>query len=112
VPVADFYVAVSETVAWLKDRKIDVILVGLRYAHSMAGDLHYQAIRAAIQEVAKERKVLRISRYDAEETLEKIRREQGEPTSGLEVSEAGYACMAEYLARAIAVGIFAKESAP
>jgi lysophospholipase L1-like esterase len=112
VPVADFYVAVSETVAWLKDRKIDVILVGLRYARSMAGDLHYQAIRAAIQEVAKERKVLRISRYDAEETLEKIRREQGEPTSGLEVSEAGYACMAEYLARAIAVGIFAKESAP
>ena len=39
IPVADFYVAVSETVSWLKEHKIDVILVGLRYARSMTSDI-------------------------------------------------------------------------
>jgi acyl-CoA thioesterase I len=112
VPVANFYVAVSDTVVWLKEHKIDVILVGLRYARSMARDLHYQAIRTAIQEIAKAHNVLRIGRYDAEETLEKVRREQGVLLSEAEVTEAGYVCMAEYLARAIAAGLFAKEAPP
>lgn len=109
VPVADFYVAVTEAVAWLKEHKIDVILVGLRYTRSMTKDLHYQAIRTAIQEIAKEQNVLRISRYEAEEVMERIRREQGVPMSEAEVSESSYVCMAEYLARAIAAGLFVKE---
>ena len=58
VPVADFHVAVTDTVTWLKDHKIDVILVGLRYARTMAHDLHYQAIRAAIDDIAKKEHVL------------------------------------------------------
>jgi lysophospholipase L1-like esterase len=111
VPVADFHVAVSQTIEWLKEHKVDVILVGLRYAHSMVRDLHYQAVRAAIQDIAKTRNVLRISRYEAEEVLERIRREQaGPPISQAEVSEASYVCMAEYLARAIAAGLFVRET--
>ena len=112
VPVADFYAVVSETVAWLKQRKIDVILVGLRYARSMAKDLHYQAIRAAIQDIAKKQNVLRIGQYDAEETLEKLRHEQGVLMSDTEVTESNYVCMAEYLARAIATGLFVREHPP
>ena len=112
VPVADFYVAVSETVAWLKEHKIDVILVGLRYVRSLARDLHYQAIRAAIDDIAKKQMVLRIGRYAAEETLEKLRREQGSLMSDTEVTESSYVCMAEYLARAIATGLFVKEQPP
>jgi hypothetical protein len=39
--------------------------------------------------------------------LEKIRREQGGvPISEAETTELDYACMAEYLARAIAAGLF------
>jgi len=109
VPVADFYVAVSETVAWLKEHKIDVILVGLRYVRSLARDLHYQAIRAAIDDIAKKQMVLRIGRYAAEETLEKLRLEQGALISEAVVTESSYVCMAEYLARAIAAGLFVKE---
>ena len=109
VPIADFYVAVSETVAWLKEHKIDVILVGLRYVRSMTRDLHYQALRAAIDDIAKKQMVLRIGRYDAEETLDKVRHEQGSLMSEAEVTESSYACMAEYLARAIAAGLFVKE---
>jgi hypothetical protein len=75
----------------------------------MAKDQHYQAIRAAIQDVAKAQKVLRIGRYEAEEMMEKIRLEQHVPMSQAEVSEASYVCMAEYLARAIAAGLFIRE---
>jgi acyl-CoA thioesterase I len=112
VPVADFHVAVTEAVAWLKEHKIDVILVGLRYTRTMAQDLHYQAIRAAIKEIAKNEHVLRISRYEAEEVLEGLRREQGVPMSEAEVTDSSYVCMAEYLARAIAAGLFVKEPKP
>ena len=78
VPVADFFVTVSHTIAWLKEHKIDVILVGLRYTRSMVRDLHYQAIRTAIQEITKDQNVLRIGRYEAEEMLERVRREHGD----------------------------------
>ena len=107
VPVEDFHAAVTQAIEWLKEHKIDVILVGLRYAQSVVRDEHYQAIRAEIQRIAKEQNVLRIGRYEAEETLEKIRREQGGvPKSEVETTELDYACMAEYLARAIAAGLF------
>jgi lysophospholipase L1-like esterase len=112
VPVADFYVAVGDAVTWLKEHKIDVILVGLRYTRSMAQDLHYQAIRTAIKEIAKKDHVLRISRYEAEEVLERLRQQQGVPMSEAEVTDASYVCMAEYLARAIAAGLFVKEPKP
>jgi lysophospholipase L1-like esterase len=109
VPVADFYATVVDTVAWLREHKIDVILVGLRYTRSMARDLQYQAIRTAIKEVAKEKHVLRIGRYEAEEVLEGLRRKQGDAMSEAEITDANYVCMAEYLARAIAAGLFLKE---
>jgi lysophospholipase L1-like esterase len=112
VPVADVYLTVSNTVQWLKEHKIDVILVGMRYARSMAQDLHYQAMRTAIQQVAKELNVLRIGRYDAEETLEKVRRERGIQQGDAEATEAGYVCMADYIARAIAAGLFLRERPP
>jgi lysophospholipase L1-like esterase len=110
VPVEEFQASVVQAVEWLKEHKIDVILVGLRYTRSMVRDEHYQAIRAAIQRVAKDHNILRIGRYEAEETLEKIRGQQGGMAlSETEVTEAGYTCMAEYLARAIAAGLFLKE---
>jgi hypothetical protein len=112
VPVADFYASVSDAVRWLKEHKVDVVLVGLRYARIMANDLHYQAIRKAIQELAKEHNVLRVGRYEAEETLDKLRRAQGVDISATEATEAGYACMAEYLARAIVAGLFVRASPP
>jgi acyl-CoA thioesterase I len=108
VPVADFFVTVSDAVTWLKEHKIDVILVGLRYTKTMIKDLHYQAIRTAIKEVAAKQNVLRIGRYEAEEMLERIRREQGTPISEAAATESSYVCMAEYLARAIAAGLFVR----
>lgn len=108
VPVEDFQNAVSDAVTWLKQNHVDVILVGLRYTRTMVTDPHYQAIRKVIGTIGKEQNVMRFGRYDAEETLEKIRAGQGMPMTEAEVTESGYVCMAEYLARAIAMGLFLK----
>jgi len=112
VPVDNFRDALAEGVQWLKDHKVDVILVGLRYALSMVKDPHYQAIRTAVREVAKEKNILLVSRYSSEETMAKIRREKGEQPGDAEASEAAYVCLAEYLARAIAAGIFMRDDQP
>jgi acyl-CoA thioesterase-1 len=112
IPIDAFEASIRDTITWLRDHNVDVILVGVRYARKMASDPHYQAIRAATQKVAKELNVLRIARYEAEEVLDRVRQEQGTPLSEVEVTEAGYECLAEYLARAIAAGLFVKDSAP
>ncbi len=112
VQIDDFRSSVSSAVAWLKDHKVDVILVGLRYARSMAQDSHYQMMRSAVRSVSKEQNVLRISRYEAEETLEKVRKSRGATMGDAQLTESGYVCMAEYMARAIAAGLFVKEPRP
>jgi acyl-CoA thioesterase I len=108
IPVADFQASVVRSLEWLKQHNIDVILVGMRYTLSMSRDPHYQAMRQAIQEIAKSQNVLRVGLYEAEETLERIRLSQGVLLSDVEATNADYGCIAEYLARAIAVGIFAR----
>jgi acyl-CoA thioesterase-1 len=112
VPVEEFKAAVTDTVAWLKEHNTDVALIGMQYSRRMAGDPYYQAMRVAVQEVAKEQAVLRVGRYEAVETIQKIRLQRGEPATETELTEAGYVCMAEYLARAIAIGLFARMRSP
>ena len=109
VPVDAFAASVRSTVRWLKENKIDVILVGLHYMKQLASDAHYQAIREALQEIATEENVLRIRRYEAVEILSRTLRAAGRPEpSDFGLTEVGYNCMAQYIARAIAVGLYAK----
>lgn len=112
VSIVDFHATVARTVTWLKEHKIDVILVGLRYARSMAQDAHYQTMRTAVRSVAREHNVLRISRYEAEEVLDKVRKSRGVTIGEAQMTEAGYVCLAEYMGRAIAAGLFVKEPLP
>lgn len=112
IPTEEFKQVVGDAIMWLKDHHIDVVLVGLRYMRSMANDPHYQAIREAVHVVARQQGVLRVGRYEAVETMERIRKQAGQPASENELSETGYACMADYLAKAIAAGLFAKDAPP
>jgi lysophospholipase L1-like esterase len=115
VPVDNFRLSVSNTVRWLKAHNIDVILVGLHYMKQLARDPYYQAIRKSLGEISSGENVLRIGRYEAMEVLQRTSA-SGQPeqeTFGL--SEDGYNCMAQYIARNITVGLFAKplpKSAP
>jgi lysophospholipase L1-like esterase len=113
VPVERFQVAVSNTVRWLKEHNIDVILVGLHYVKPLAKDAHYQAIRASLRRVSTEENVLRVGRYEAMEVISRTLRDNGSPDArDFGFTEAGYNCMAQFVARAIAVGLYAKAPKP
>ena len=109
VPVETFQLSVSNTVRWLKSHKIDVILVGLHYIKQLAKDENYQAIRDSLRKVASTENVLRIGRYEAMEVLSRTMQANGElHPEDFGLSETGYNCMAQYIARTITVGVFAR----
>jgi len=109
VPTESFARSVSETVRWLKEHNVDVILIGLHYMKQLAKDENYQAIRKSLQQITAAENVLRITRYEAMEVLARTMRDNGRPEPrDFGLGEAGYNCMAQYVARAIAVGLFAK----
>ena len=109
VPVEEFQEAVVKAVRWLKAHNIDVILVGLQYMKQLAKDEHYQAIRESLRRVAVAEHVLRIGRYEAMEVLARAMERDGQvDPQEFGPTEANYNCMAQYLARTIAVGVFAK----
>ena len=109
VPVDTFERSVGSTVRWLKEHNVDVILIGLHYMKQLAKDEHYQAIRTSLQRIIAAENVMRITRYEAMEVLARSMRESGRPEPrDFGLTEAGYNCMAQYVARAIAVGLFAK----
>jgi acyl-CoA thioesterase-1 len=100
---------VVDTVRWLRDRKVDVILVGLQYAGGMVQNPHYIAVRDGLRQIAAREKVIIVRRDEAMQVIKEAKREGG----GLlpdefEQTEAGYTCLAQYVARAIALGVFGK----
>jgi lysophospholipase L1-like esterase len=109
VPVESFERSVVGTVRWLKEHNVDVILVGLHYMKQLAKNEHYQAIRTSLQRITAAESVQRVTRYEAMEVLARTLRESGRPEPrDFGLTEDGYNCMAQYVARAITVGLFAK----
>jgi lysophospholipase L1-like esterase len=110
VPLEEFENTVMETLTWLKEHKVDVVLVGLQYVDRMAVDDHYRALRDALRKIAAKENVMIVRRYEAQQFL--ARAESG--GGGLvpdefQRSEAGYVCLSQYMARAITLGIFGKK---
>ena len=112
VPVEEFETTVREMLQWLRKHNVDAILIGLHYMKQLATHEHYQAIRASLRRIVATEGVLRIGRYESSEILARTMRQEGHPEpSTFGLNEGGYNCMAQYLARAIAVGLFAKPPA-
>jgi len=107
VPLDEFETTLVDTLGWLKEHKIDVVLVGLQYVDQMAQDDHYKAVRDLLRKLAAKENVMIVRRYEAQQFL--ARAESG--GGGLipdefQRTEAGYVCLAQYMARAITLGIF------
>ena len=103
-----FAATVKDQVDWLKAHKVDVVLVGLQFAPEMLRDAHYKLIRDTLRKVAAREKVIVIRFYEAMEILNKAA-ETGQPVAEqFERSEEGYDCLAQYVAHAITLGVFAK----
>ncbi len=107
--IEDFERSLGKTLVWLKAHDVDVALIGLHYIKALTKDAHYQAVRKSLKKVATELGVMRVGRYEAMETISRLRGEQGAPPSRSRMTEAAYECSAEYLARAIATGLFHKD---
>jgi lysophospholipase L1-like esterase len=103
---------VTETVRWLKEHQVDVVLVGLQYVSGVERDAHYQAIRAALRRIAQEENVIIVRRYEAMELLERAQRAEPGPFDEFANSESSYNCMAQYVARAISVALFGRNLPP
>jgi lysophospholipase L1-like esterase len=106
VPLEDFTAAVRETLHWLKQYGIDVVLVGLQYTPALSRDPYYTEIRAALRNLAATESVLLVRRFEAMEFID--RAQEGQLLSGddLHLNDLGYRCMAEHIARAVVVSAF------
>ena len=107
VPLDELETTILDTVRWLKNHKVDVVLVGLQYVDRMAQDKHYDQVRELLRKIAAKENVMIVRRYEAQRLLA-----QAEGSGGglvpdeFQRSEAGYSCLAQYMARAITLGIF------
>ena len=109
VPVDEFTATVRQQIEWLKAHRVDLVLVGLQFAPQMRRDAHYVALRERLRKLAAEEKVIVIRFYEATQILNQAAGDGPVPISvEFERSEAGYNCLAQYVARAITLGLFAK----
>jgi len=109
VPLDELEKAVVDTIEWLKAHKVDVVLAGLQYVDRMARDANYAAVRELLRKVAAKENVMIIRRYEAQRLIAQAEsRGGGLAPDEFERTEAGYTCLAQYLARAITLGIFGK----
>lgn len=110
VPIDDFRSSVAQTLDWLREHDVDVVLVGLHYLRRLVPDQHYQGIRTALRTIADEKKVLWIGRYEAMQVIEQARRTGTGPSpNAFTMTDNGYSCLSEYVVRALTSGAFARQ---
>ena len=112
VDLDSFKSCLRRTLAWLRENKIDVVLVDPQYGDKLASDAYYEQVVVAIAEVAREARVLLVDRFEA---MKELARERGDrfylTADDLHLNDTGHRCMAEQLARAIIGGILMAEAA-
>lgn len=99
------------TLAWLAERKIDVVLIDPQYGEALIKDEHYEKVVAVIADVAREAGVLLVDRFEA---MRELHRQHGDrfylTSDNLHMNDTGHRCMAEQLARSIVGGLLAADA--
>ena len=109
VPADEFVLTVKEQIDWLKTHKVDVVLVGLQFAKEMLRDAHYVEIRETLRKLAAQENVIVIRFFEAMQIINQAQQSGPEPVAEeFARDEAGYNCLAQYVTRAITLGVFAK----
>jgi lysophospholipase L1-like esterase len=92
----------KKTLAWLKEQRIDVILINPQYGDVLIKDAYYEEVVAAIADIARESHVLLVDRFDA---MRKLQRADGGrfylSADNLHMNDEGYRRLAEQLAATI-----------
>ena len=113
VPTEEVETTVSATLDWLRENRVDVVLVGPQYTTRYARDPAYAAMREMLRKVAEQHKVLYVRRYDAMQAIASARASQQMMASdNFHLNDLGYQCMAEHIARAVVGGIHVRKYRP
>src|SRR5215213_3896474 len=104
----EFARSLDETVKWLKEHDIDVVLVDPQYTASLAGDPGYNRLVASLEvasleAVARANAVPLVFRSKAVRYLTEQRSNAGQ--NPFQLNELGYRCMAEHVMRAVLLSI-------
>jgi acyl-CoA thioesterase I len=106
VDLESFKACLRRTLNWLSDNKFDVMLVDPQYGVNLTKDAYYEQVVAAVAEIAAEKKVLLVDRFEA---MRQLSQERGDAyylaADQLHLNDNGHRCMAEQLARAIVAGV-------
>jgi acyl-CoA thioesterase I len=107
VPTAEFAATLKDQLDWLREHKVDVVLVGLQFAAPMQRDAHYVDVRQTLRRVAAQENVIVIRFFEAMQLINQAAGPEA-VSDEIEHGEAGYNCLAQYVARAITLGVFAR----
>ncbi len=103
----------AKTLQWLAKNHIDVVLIDPQFTARLADDDHYTKVVRAIEDVARQERVMLVHRFSAMADLAK---QKGEDTilanDRFHLNDLGYRCMAEYAAGAIVAGIIQAQPDP
>jgi len=106
VGIDRFRQCLKTTLSWLKEQRIDVVLVDPQYGEALTKDAHYERVVTAIAEVAREGRILLVDRFEA---MRELHRQRGDrfylAADDLHLNDTGHRCMAEQLARSIVGGV-------
>jgi len=106
-----FRLCLKTTLGWLKELRIDVVLVDPQYGDALAKDEHYERVVGAIAEVARERGVMLVDRFEA---MRDLARQNGDrfylAPDNLHLNDTGHRCTAEQLARSIVSGLLTADA--
>lgn len=106
VEESEFSALLRETLTWLAQNRVDVVLIDPQYVERLAEDDNYLAIVKAIAAIAREKRVLLVQRFEAMADLARQRSNGAYLAADrFHLNDLGYRCMAEYAARAIVAGI-------
>ncbi len=109
VPLEQLETTVTDTIRWLKSHNVDVVLVGLQFVQPMAQDENYKAVRLLLRKIAAQENVIIVRRYEAMELIAQAdHTDPGSLPDDIQKVEGGYECLAQYVARAITLGVFGK----
>lgn len=102
VAIDSFKNCLRKTLAWLKEQRVDVILITPQYGDQLIKDAYYEDMVNAIAEVARDADVLLVDRF---QLMRKLQREHGDrlylSADNLHMNDEGYRCLAEELTATI-----------
>lgn len=109
--IDELKINLAKTLQWLAKNHIDVVLIDPQFTARLATDDHYNKVVHAIEDVARQERVMLVHRFSAMADLAQQKGEDSLLASDrFHLNDLGYRCMAEYAAGAIITGIIQAQS--